>query len=43
MVLIERVEGSVDNVIGLPVRKCLQLCERVVFKQGLDEEGEESE
>ncbi|KAK4132555.1 class II aaRS and biotin synthetase [Trichocladium antarcticum] len=40
MVLVDRVEGSVDNVIGLPVRKCLQLCERVVFRQGADEEGE---
>ncbi|KAK4239895.1 hypothetical protein C8A03DRAFT_42520 [Achaetomium macrosporum] len=43
MVLIEKVEGSVDNVIGLPVRKCLQLCEKVVFRQGSYEEGEESE
>ncbi|KAK3310465.1 uncharacterized protein B0T15DRAFT_564454 [Chaetomium strumarium] len=42
MVLIEKVEGSVDNVIGLPVRKCLQLCEKVVFRQG-EEEGEESD
>jgi threonyl-tRNA synthetase len=42
MILIDKVEGSVDNVIGLPVRKCLQLCERVVFRQG-EEEGEESE
>jgi len=43
MVLVERVEGSVDNVIGLPVRKCLQLCERVVFRQRHEGEGEESE
>jgi threonyl-tRNA synthetase len=43
MVLVERVEGSVDNVIGLPVRKCLQLCERVVFRQGEEEEGEGEE
>jgi threonyl-tRNA synthetase len=43
MVLVERVEGSVDNVIGLPVRKCLQLCERVVFKQGVEMEGEGSD
>ena len=33
-VLIDKIEGSVDNVIGLPVRKCLQLCERVCFLQG---------
>ncbi|KAK4101602.1 class II aaRS and biotin synthetase [Parathielavia hyrcaniae] len=43
MVLVDRVEGSVDNVIGLPVRKCLQLCEKVVFRQGEGEDGEESE
>ncbi|KAL2127719.1 hypothetical protein VTI74DRAFT_10263 [Chaetomium olivicolor] len=43
MVLIDRVEGSVDNVIGLPVRKCLQLCEKVVFRQGEQDEGEESD
>ncbi|KAH7027411.1 inosine triphosphate pyrophosphatase-like protein [Microdochium trichocladiopsis] len=45
MVLVERVEGSVDNVIGLPMRKTLQLCERVVFKQGMafdeDEDDED--
>ncbi|KAK3330120.1 hypothetical protein B0H66DRAFT_468915 [Apodospora peruviana] len=40
MLLVERVEGSVDNVIGLPVRKCLQLCEKVVFKQGEEEFAE---
>ncbi|KAK4659573.1 hypothetical protein QC762_111490 [Podospora pseudocomata] len=43
MVLVEKVEGSVDNVIGLPVRKCLQLCERVVFRQGEEVEGEEED
>ncbi len=39
-VLVEKVEGSVDNVIGLPVRKCLQLCEEAVFQQGTGEEDE---
>jgi MAF protein len=39
-ILVEKIEGSVDNVIGLPVRKTLQLCEKVVFRQG--EEGEQS-
>jgi MAF protein len=38
MMLVERIEGAVDNVVGLPVRKCLRLCERVVFQQG-EEEG----
>ncbi|KAI0023805.1 threonyl-tRNA synthetase-like protein [Xylariomycetidae sp. FL0641] len=39
MLLVERVEGAVDNVVGLPVRRLLQLCEKVVFKQADDEEG----
>lgn len=44
LVLVDRIEGSFDNVIGLPVRKCLQLAEKVVFRQGeVDEEGESSE
>ncbi|KAK0630099.1 hypothetical protein B0T17DRAFT_589700 [Bombardia bombarda] len=42
MLLVEKIEGSVDNVIGLPVRKTLQLCEKVVFKQGVDEDEEET-
>uniref|UniRef100_L7JLS4 Septum formation protein Maf n=1 Tax=Pyricularia oryzae (strain P131) TaxID=1143193 RepID=L7JLS4_PYRO1 len=33
LVLVSRIEGSFDNVIGLPVRKCLQLAEKVLFKQ----------
>ncbi len=32
-----------DNVIGLPVRKCLQLCEKAVFRQGEEVEDEEDE
>lgn len=45
MVLVEKVDGSVDNVVGLPVRKCLQLCEKVVFRQGQesDEEAEDDD
>ncbi len=39
LVLVEKVEGSVDNVIGLPVRKCLQLAEKVVFRQGQRRRG----
>ncbi|KAI6081900.1 Maf/Ham1 [Hypoxylon rubiginosum] len=39
--LVEKVDGSVDNVIGLPVRKCLQLCEKVIFRQNEESEGEE--
>ncbi|KAK4229121.1 hypothetical protein QBC38DRAFT_360328 [Podospora fimiseda] len=43
MVLVEKVEGSVDNVVGLPVRKCLQLCEQVVFRQGQEEDRGEDD
>ncbi|KAI0454919.1 hypothetical protein F5B21DRAFT_514426 [Xylaria acuta] len=43
MVLVEKIEGSVDNVVGLPVRQCLQLCEKVVFKQDEASEGEEED
>ncbi|KAI1765459.1 hypothetical protein GGR53DRAFT_519576 [Hypoxylon sp. FL1150] len=41
--LVEKVDGAVDNVIGLPVRKCLQLCEKVIFRQNEESEGEEEE
>ncbi|KAL1879972.1 hypothetical protein VTK73DRAFT_6552 [Phialemonium thermophilum] len=43
LLLVEGVQGSVDNVVGLPVRKCLQLCEKVVFRQGEEEEYEEDD
>ncbi|KAK6072837.1 Maf-like protein C3G6.03c [Seiridium cupressi] len=43
MVLVEKVEGCVDNVVGLPVRKTLQLCEKVVFRQGEESEGDEDD
>ncbi|KAF2970434.1 hypothetical protein GQX73_g3104 [Xylaria multiplex] len=43
MVLVEKIEGSVDNVVGLPIRQCLQLCEKVVFKQEEESEGEEDD
>ncbi|OAA62673.1 acetylserotonin methytransferase-like protein [Niveomyces insectorum RCEF 264] len=41
LLLVERIEGSVDNVVGLPVRRCLQLAETAVFRQ--NEEDEEDE
>ncbi|GAP88115.1 putative acetylserotonin methytransferase-like protein [Rosellinia necatrix] len=43
MMLVEKIEGAVDNVVGLPVRHCLRLCEKVVFKQDEESEGEEEE
>ena len=41
MILVEKIEGSVDNVVGLPVRRCLSLAEKVIFRQDEDEYGEE--
>ncbi|KAL2161394.1 hypothetical protein VTH06DRAFT_7955 [Thermothelomyces fergusii] len=44
LLLVDRVDGPVDNVVGLPVRRCLQLCEKVVFRQGQhDDEDDEDE
>ncbi|KAI3322960.1 hypothetical protein HD806DRAFT_523179 [Xylariaceae sp. AK1471] len=43
MMLVEKIEGSVDNVVGLPVRQCLQLCEKVIFKQDEESEAEEDD
>jgi MAF protein len=43
LLLVERLEGSVDNVIGLPVRKTLALAEKVVFRQEDEDEEEEGE
>jgi len=40
--LVERIEGSWDNVVGLPARNTLALAEKVVYDQGepLSEEDE---
>lgn len=47
MILVERIEGSVDNVVGLPVRKTLAMAEKAIFRQTETEfemeEGEEEE
>ncbi|KAJ2971125.1 hypothetical protein NQ176_g7846 [Zarea fungicola] len=41
LLLIEKIEGSMDNVIGLPVHKTLELAEKVIFRQDeVDFEGE---
>lgn len=37
MLLVEKIEGSVDNVIGLPVKRTLTLAEKVIFQQDRDE------
>ncbi|KAI1136032.1 Maf/Ham1 [Hypoxylon sp. FL0543] len=41
--LVDKVDGAVDNVIGLPVRKCLQLCEKVIFRQNETSDDEEDD
>ena len=38
--LVERIEGSFDNVVGLPVRATLGLVEKVVLDQDFDADGE---
>ncbi|EQK99361.1 hypothetical protein G6O67_007418 [Ophiocordyceps sinensis] len=37
MLLVRKIEGSVDNVVGLPVRQCLSMAEKVIFRQDVDE------
>ena len=39
--LIERIEGSSDNVVGLPLRVTLGLIEKAVLNQGDDEDEDE--
>lgn len=41
MLLVEKIEGSVDNVVGLPVRTTLTMSEKVIFRQDEDEMAEE--
>jgi septum formation protein len=43
MLLVEKIEGSVDNVVGLPVRRCLSMAEKVIFRQDEEEVAEYSE
>lgn len=37
-ILIERIEGSFDNVIGLPLRPTLKIIEKVLIPEDDDED-----
>ncbi|PHH67316.1 hypothetical protein CDD81_79 [Ophiocordyceps australis] len=37
MLLVQKIQGSVDNVVGLPVRRCLTMAEKAIFQQDADE------
>jgi MAF protein len=41
--LVDRIEGSWDNVVGLPLRATLALIEKAVLNQGDEEDLEEEE
>ncbi|CRK39137.1 hypothetical protein BN1723_000683 [Verticillium longisporum] len=43
ILLVDRIDGGFDNVIGLPVRRALALAERVIFKQNVEEEADISD
>ncbi len=43
-ILVERIEGGFDNVVGLPLRLTLKLIEKVIFKADDDDNlGEEED
>lgn len=42
MLLVERIDGSIDNAVGLPVRRCMALAEKVIFRQD-DEDFDEDD
>lgn len=41
--LVKRIDGSFDNVVGLPVRVTMGLMERCLFKQGSEAGSEDEE
>ncbi|KFY14293.1 hypothetical protein V492_02715 [Pseudogymnoascus sp. VKM F-4246] len=41
--LVERIDGAYDNVVGLPLRATLALMEKTLFMQGSDDEEDEEE
>ena len=41
--LVERIEGAYDNVVGLPLRATVALMEKTLFMQGSDDEDDDEE
>jgi MAF protein len=41
--LVERIEGAYDNVVGLPLRVTVGLMEKTLFMQGSNDEDEDEE
>lgn len=39
-ILVEKIEGSYDNVVGLPLRITLRLIEKVINPEAFQEEDE---
>jgi MAF protein len=39
--LVDRIEGAADNVVGLPLRATLQLIEKAILNVGSEEEEDE--
>jgi septum formation protein len=37
-ILVEKIDGTFDNVVGLPLRATLQLIETVIVEPGQEEE-----
>jgi septum formation protein len=42
-ILVEKVEGSFDNVVGLPLRATLKLIEKVMTEDEPSESGDEED
>jgi predicted house-cleaning NTP pyrophosphatase (Maf/HAM1 superfamily) len=41
--LVEKIEGTADNVVGLPLRATVRCMEAAVFKQDESDGGEEED
>jgi septum formation protein len=40
-ILVERIEGTFDNVVGLPLRATLQLIEKVMLAESPDDKSDD--